>query len=61
MHHFNGYINGHLESRRLDFVWVEWVSNTFLFCNLAPESRFWFIDNALSFSFLDCNLGSKAL
>ena len=23
MHHFNGYINGHLESRRPDFIWAE--------------------------------------
>ena len=26
-----------LESRRPDFVWVEWVLNTFPFYNLAPE------------------------
>ena len=40
MHHLNGNINGHLESRRLDSVWAEWVPNTFPFCNLAPKSRF---------------------
>ena len=28
-----------LESRRLDFVWVEGVPNTFPFRNLAPEPR----------------------
>ena len=58
MHHLNGYINDHLESRRPDFVWVEWVPNTFPFRNLAPKSRFLFLNNALSF-LLDCNLGNK--
>ena len=36
-HHFLGYLNGHLKSTRLDFVWAEWVPNTFLFCNLSLE------------------------
>ena len=76
MHHLNGYINGHLESRKSDSFWTEWVPNTFPFYNLAPESRFWFIDSALSFLYfqiviqemkpynfplLNCNLGNKAL
>ena len=28
-----------LKSRRLDSVWVEWVLNTFSFCNIALELR----------------------
>ena len=76
MHHLNGYINGHLESRRSDFVWTKSVPNTFPFYNLALESRFWFIDSALSFlcfqiviqemkpcnfPLLNYNIGNKAL
>ena len=60
MHHSNAYINGHLESKRPDFVWAVWVPNIFPFGNLALESRFWFVENALSFSFLDCNLEIKS-
>ena len=61
MHLLNGYINGYLEYRKPDSVWAEWVPNTFPFYNLAPESRFWFVDSALSFPFLDCNLGNKVI
>ena len=45
MYHSNGYINGYFKSRRLDSIWAEWVpnNNTFPFCNLAPESKFWFV------------------
>ena len=60
MHHSNAYINGHLESKRPDFVWAVWVPNIFPFGNLALEYRFWFVENALSFSFLDCNLEIKS-
>ena len=28
-----------LESRRPDFVWAEWVPNTFPFYNLDPELK----------------------
>ena len=52
-------INYHLEPKRPDFVLAEWVPNTIPFCNLAPKSRFWFVNSALSF-LLDCNLGNKA-
>ena len=34
------YINGHLESKRPNFVWAEWVPNTFSSHNLAPKLRF---------------------
>ena len=61
MHHLNGYINGHLKSRRANSIWIEWVPNTFPFYNQAPGSRFWLVDSVLSFPFLDCNLGNKAM
>ena len=47
---FEKVYNGHLESRKQDSVWAEWVPNTFPFCNLTPELRF--LDSRLVFYLL---------